>query len=113
METKQPDVVEKPKPVKIFKMANVSQGYKMATRVGRFEGRLEFNMKSRFCSSAIRIMIEDEEIGYVPKDMVGEVLEFIGQRDVYPCRGTINSSYDQYVEQFYFWGECVVDQPDV
>ena len=54
-----------------------AQGYKMATRVGRFEGRLEFNMKSRFCSSAIRIMIDDEEIGYVPKEAI-----YIGDSEV-------------------------------
>jgi len=111
METKQ--MGDKPKPVKIFKMDHVVQHYTMNSHVGRFEGHIEFFRESMHTSSALRIFLDSGQlVGYVPADMVGEVLAFIGFRDSCPCKGIINRDYDRYIEQFYFWGECMITDPD-
>ena len=105
---------EKPKQVKIFKITCVPQGFDMINSIGQFWGRIQFNRKSLHISQAISIHLSDgKQIGFVPPDMVGEVIEFVDKRNTYPCRGSINSEYDRFRETFYYWGECIIEKPIV
>ena len=105
---------EKPKPVKIFKIACVPQGPDMPNRTGQFFGRIQFNRQSQHLSQAISIHASDgARLGFVPADMVSEVIEFVGQRDTCACKGSINAEYDHFRESFYYWGECVIEKPNV
>ena len=102
---------EKPKPVKIFKIACVPQGSDMFNSTGQFFGRIQFNRKSQHISQAISIHSDDgKRIGFVPPEMVADVIEFVDKRDTYPCRGSINSEYDRFREAFYYWGECIIEK---
>ena len=108
MKAKQ-DVGAKPPQVMIFKISGVVQNYTMIDRVGEFVGHIVFDHKSRSVSSAIKIMLDDGYVcGYVPAERIGDVLEFTGHKDIYPCKGIINSKYDLYSEMFYYWGECII-----
>lgn len=105
---------EKPKPVKIIKIACVPQGPDMPNRTGQFFGRIQFNRQSQHISQAISIHSADgARLGFVPADMVSEVIEFVGQRDTCACKGSINAEYDHFRESFYYWGECVIEKPNV
>lgn len=97
--------------VKIFKIERMGRNYRLSNYVGEFEGRIEHDLKSEYASKAIRVVIHDGTfIGYAPAERVMEILDFIGHRESYPCKGNINRNYDRASECFYFWGECVISE---
>lgn len=100
--------------VKIFKIERMGRNYRLSNYVGEFKGRIEHDMKSDYLSKAIRVVIHDGTlVGYAPADRVAEILAFIGNKDAYPCKGKINRKYDRVSECFYYWGECVILEPNI
>ena len=103
-----------PQRVTIFKVERMGRNYALNNYVGEFEGQIVHDLKSEYLSKAVKVMTHDGVfVGYAPSERVSEILNFIGNREAYPCRGKINRKYDPASECFYFWGECTISKPRV